>query len=144
MTHVRTIIRNAAIAALTGLVTSGSRVYPSRLLPLRDTDLPCLLITTNDEEIDGADVHAVLFERQLTLSVRCAAKVSGVLDDTLDTMIAEVETAISAHVFVQAKSVSLKSIRIDMDDSMDKPVGIAELSYVVTYYTAAGSPETAL
>lgn len=145
MSHVRQQLRDAAVTALTGLTTTGARVYPSRLLPLRDTDLPCLLVQTNDEEIIGADVHGVLQERTLRLVVRCAAKITGTLDDTLDAMIAEVEAALDAQTFGGlAKSVNLTSIGIDMDDALDKPSGIAEISYTVTYYTAAGSPGTAL
>ena len=33
------------------LATTGSRVFQSRVYPLRDADLPCLLISTDDEQI---------------------------------------------------------------------------------------------
>lgn len=145
MTHVRTQIRDAAVSALTGLATTGTRVYPSRLTPLRDADLPCLLVMTNDEDIAGADVHGVLQERTLRLAVRAVAKISGTLDDTLDTIVAEVETALDAQTFGGlAKSVNLAAISIEMDDALEKPAGFAELAYTVTYYTAAGIPGTAL
>lgn len=145
MTHVRTQIRDAAVTTLTGLTTTGARVYPSRLTPLRDADLPCLLVMTNDEEIAGADVHGVLQERTLRLAVRAVAKVSGALDDTLDAMVAEVETALYAQTFGGlAKSVNLAAISIEMEDALEKQAGFAELAYTVTYYTAAGSPGTAL
>lgn len=145
MTHVRTQIRDAAVTALTGLATTGIRVYASRLQPLPDAMLPGLVVTTNDEEIAGQDVHGVIQERTLRLVVRCAAKASATLDDTLDAMIADVETALDDQTFGGlAKSVDLKSIAVDMDDLLEKPVGAAELTYTVTYYTAAGSPGTAL
>ena len=144
MNHVRTQLRDAVVTALTGLATTGARVFASRLLPLRDTDLPCLLVTTNDETIAGQDVHGVLLERALRIGVRCVAKVSGTLDDTLDTMIAEVEITLAGETFGGlAKIVDLTAIGIDMDDSLEKPAGVAELSYTVTYYTATGVPGTA-
>lgn len=145
MTHVRTQIRNAAVAALTGLATTGARVYPSRLLPLHDVDLPCLLVNTNEEAIAGQDISGVFQERVLQMTVRAAAKVSGTLDDALDALVADVETALDAQTFGGlAKSVDLQTITVEMDDTQEKPVGIAEMGYRITYYTAAGSPGTAL
>ena len=52
MAHVRTSIRSAVASRLTGLTTSGSRVYPSRIHPLSDANLPCLRVYLDEEEID--------------------------------------------------------------------------------------------
>lgn len=50
MTLPRTTIRDAVVAALKAANTAaGSRVYPSRLRPLRSTDYPCLLVYTRRE-----------------------------------------------------------------------------------------------
>lgn len=146
MTHVRQQIREAAATALSGLVTTGARVFQSRLRPLRDADLPCLLVNTDDEEIDtlGMGVHPTQ-ERQLSLKVRCVAKDSSDLDDTLDTMLAEIEVALDGQTFGgKAKGIVLTGISIEMNDELEKPVGIATATYQVTYYTAAGSPGSAL
>lgn len=146
MTHVRQQIREAAATVLTGLSTSGAHVFQSRLRPLRDADMPCLLVNTDDEEIEtlGIGQHPTQ-ERQLVLKVRAVAKDSSDLDDTLDTMLAEVETALDGQTFSgKAKSIVLTGINIEMNDELEKPVGVATASYQVTYYTAAGSPGTAL
>ena len=146
MSHVRQQIREAAATTLTGLATTGARVFQSRLRPLRDIDLPCLLITTGDEQIEtvGISPHPML-ERQLALKVRAVAKDTTDLDDALDQMLAEIETALDGATFNgRADSIALTGIAIEMSDELEQPVGVATATYQVTYYTAAGSPGTAL
>lgn len=144
MSHVRQQIREAAAAALTGLTTTGARVFQSRIRPLRDADLPCLLVNTDEETIDGATIAGML-ERTLTLQIRAVAKVADDLDDTLDTMLAEVEVALATQTLGgRAKNIELTKIEIELNDDLEKPVGIATASYQVSYYTAAGIPGTAI
>lgn len=143
--HLRQQIREAIATTLTGLTTTGTRVYQSRLHTLADSNLPCLLVNTDSEEISALSVSEhPLLERSLTLRVRCVAKAVSNLDDTLDTMLKEVETAIGTAADITfgglVKSIAPQEIDIEMDDGVEKPVGIASLSYLVTYYTADGSP----
>lgn len=146
MSHVRQQIREAAATLLTGLTSTGARVYQSRIYTLRDTDLPCLLITTDDEQdvTLGLNEYAAQ-ERSLQLSIRCVSKQVADLDDKLDTMLAEVETAIGNQTLGgKAKTLQLESITIEMSDELEKPVGIATAVFRITYYTATGTPATAL
>jgi len=80
----------------------------------------------------------------MTLAVRCIGKAVANLDDTLDTMLKEVETALGTVTDPTyggiVKSMVPTGISIEMDDGLEKPVGIASLNYLVTYYTADGSP----
>ena len=146
MSHVRRQIREAAATVLTGLTTTGERVFQSRMRPLTDSDLPCLLINTDDEVIDTQGFDATpLQERELTLSIRAVAKQTATLDDVLDTILAEVETALAGQTLGdRAKGLLLEKINIEMNDELEKPVGIASDIYRVTYYTTAGTPGTAL
>ena len=145
MSHVRQQIREAAAAAVTGLVTAGSRVYQSRLHPLDATKLPCLLVNTDDESIDGLMIGSPdILDRKLTLSIRAVAKASANLDDTLDTMAAEIETALGVSTLGGlVKTLMLDGINIDMEQS-DKPVGIATLKYIANYMTVANAPAAAI
>lgn len=145
MSHVRQQIREAAAAALNGLTTTATRVYQSRLHPLDATKLPCLLVNTDDEDVLGMKISSPdLLDRHLTLSIRAVAKVSANLDDTLDTMASEVETALGTSVLGGlVKTLQLSGIVIDMEQG-DKPVGIATLKYVANYMTAANAPATAI
>lgn len=145
MTHARQSIREAAATLLTGLTTTGSRVHQSRLpyATLGDGELPALLVTTEDEQVTQATVHGRL-ERRLTLRVSGLAKAASNLDDTLDTIAAEVETALGASPTLSGKCTyhALTGISVGLDDSLEKPVGRVDLDFEVLYFTNAGSPGT--
>jgi len=141
MPHVRQQIREAAATLLTGLTTTGIRVSQSRMRPRADALLPALLIETNEEQITPNTIGTNL-QRDLTLTVRGVAKATSNLDDTLDTIASEVETAIAGGSTFSglAAQTALQRITVDFDDSTDKPVGVVALDYLVTYFTNAGTP----
>jgi hypothetical protein len=148
--HVRQQIREALATLLTGLTTSASRVYQSRILPLDDSELPALLIATNEEEIEALSVNAnPLLERSLSVAVTAVAKVSANLDDTLDSSIKEVETAINASVVANTlngliKDMVLQNIQVEMNAEADKPIGWAVMTIKATYYTQAAAPDISI
>lgn len=135
MAHARQTIREAAATLLTGLTTTGSRVFQSRMAP--QESLPCLLITTNDEEIVPGTIGN-LVERHLDLVIAAVAKATSNVDDTLDTIAAEVETAMASFTYRN----ELTRLEFDFDESLEKPAGRLSLTYRVIYLTAAGSPGT--
>ena len=91
------------------------------------------------------DVGVAVLMRTLELSIRCMAKATADLDDTLDTMLAEVEAALYEETLGgTVKSLDPVSIDVAMDDSTDKPVGVLTARYQATYFSHAGTPGTAL
>lgn len=146
MSHVRRQIREAAAAALTGLTTTGARVFQSRIHPLRDQDLPCLLISTDDEQIEAENaVAGGELTRDLTLTVRGVAKATANLDDTLDGIAEEVEPVLNgASLGGLVKRCTLEKIGVEMDDALEKPAGVITLEYRTTYFTSPALPGTAL
>lgn len=144
--HARQQIREAIAAAVTGLASTGNRVYQSRLYALRDPDLPCLLVNTDDEDIAPLTLHGpAQLERDLQVQVRGVAKVAANLDDTLDTLAAEVETALgNTTLSGLVRTLTLESIRVEFDDGLDKPVGVIALGYRASYFTVANAPTTAI
>ena len=144
MSHVRTDIRVAATALLGGLHTSGANVFKGRTYPRSERQLPCLLITTNDEpEIEEGAGQNPQLDRRLELVVRCAAMDSESVDDLIDTMIAEVEErmADAGTLSGLASNVSApRNIRLGFDDTLQKPLAIADVMFVVAYSTRARSP----
>ena len=137
MAHARQTIREAAATKVTGLTTTGSRVFQSRAVP--QESLPFLLITTNDEEIVPGTIGN-LIERQMELVVTGYAKQTSTVDDVLDTIAAEVETAMAGFTYRNA----LKSLAVDFEETLEKPVGLIRLAFVCTYLTATGTPGTPL
>lgn len=136
MPHARQTIREAAATLLTGLASTGSRVFQSRMVP--QTTLPCLLVTTDAEEIAPGAFEKQL-DRRLTLTVVGIAKATSNVDDTLDTIAAEVETALGSDYRYE-----LTGIDVDFDETLEKPAGRIALTYAYRYFTNAGAPGTVL
>lgn len=141
MAHARQTIRQAIATAVTGLTTTGARVYQSRLHTLRDANLPCLLVNTDEEVIDsGLGVKT----RLLSVKIRAVAKAAADLDDTLDTMAAEVETALAPGFTAGSKKLfaNLTEMQVEMVDELEKPAGVIALSFEVIYATTIAAPTT--
>lgn len=142
MAHARQRIRDALVAALAGL-SVGGRIYASRLIPLADTHLPCLLVNTDDEAIAGGDVGQLL-ERRIAVSIRAVVKAVATFDDDLDDLVAEVEARLAGNTLGNlVKALFLESIRIEFEE-LDRPVGVADMRFAAVYFTNAGAPGTTL
>jgi len=145
MAHVRKQIREAAATLVTGLAATGAHVFQSRGYPLKATDLPCLLVNTDDEDITTDSIGTLQLERTLRLGIRGVAKEAADLDDTLDAMLEQVETVLNGATFSgKAKTCVLTSVRIQMDAIQDKPVGVVDMGFTVIYFTAGSAPGTAI
>ena len=144
MSHAHTLIRNAAVAALTGLTTSGARVYGNRLYPMADANLPGLRVFLNDENVETDTIHAPAVQtRNVQLVVECCAKTNTSLDTTCDTMQEEVETALAAGFTAGAKSITpnLIASRYDFEEGAT-PVGVKRLIFDTEFFTLANAPGT--
>lgn len=146
MSHARQQIREAAALAVTGLTSTGANVFQSRKRPLSEAQLPALLVFTDDEAIDATSIHGpALLDRKLKLRIVGLAKDTSDLDDALDTIAAEVETALgNTTLGGKVQSLVLSGISVDFDDSTNKPVGEIALTYEANYFTHANAPATAL
>lgn len=147
MAHLRTQIRNALAARLTGLATTGSRVSTTQFYPVAPSSLPCLLIVTEDETVEAASIGwPPVLARELR--ARVVALVSGTSghEDALDQIAAEIEVAVAADRTLGGlvKSAQLVGLRPSFDAESDRPVGRMELLYVFVYRAVEGSPQTAL
>lgn len=141
--HVRQQIRDAAVTALTGLATTTTHVYPYRLQPMGDANLPGLRIYTNDEDISIASMGSRrLLDRALELVVEACVKETATFDDTLDDIIKEVEVALAGGL-TGAKYVTLKRIEIEASGDGEKDIGVARMTFEVPYNTAHNAPDVA-
>lgn len=147
MAHVRQQLRERAAATLTGLTTTGSRVYQSRIYPLGAANLPGLLIYTKSEDSEPETIgSARTVLRNLSLVVDGYVKAVSNFDDLVDTISAEVETAMGNDSTLNslAKNTYLESTEIEFDGEGDKPVGVVSLTYVIQYATIENAPQTAV
>lgn len=139
--HLHRQIREAVKTLLTGLTTTGSKVYPNRLHPLTEANLPGLRIFMDDEEVTGSGADKTQ-DRKPSLIVECCAKVATDLDDTLDQMSKEVEVALSGGITIGGFWMDAEYAGMQFDDAMaEKPAGVKRLRFFITYTAASNAPD---
>lgn len=146
MSHVRTQIRNAVASALTGLNTTGSNVFKSHVYPIGEDQLPGLTVHTLGEasELMAVSSSGTRMKRVLELSVTAYVKDASSSDETVDTIMVEVEEALQADATVRnlVKFITPRDLSIDYSGEGDVPVAIATQNFDVEYHTLIGDVET--
>lgn len=145
MAHVRKQIRDALATAVTGLATTGANVYTSRVYPISSASLPALLVYTKDESSEYETItkpRTVL--RTLSAVIDIYVQGNTTYDDTIDTIAAEVETALTdVTLSGLAKDLMITGFSTEFSGDPDQPVGTATLSIDIEYVTIEQSPEVA-
>lgn len=146
--HLRRQIREAVGTAVTGLTTTGSRVFQSRVYPAQSSDLPCLLVASKSETVEVLSIHYPRsLQRTLQLEIIAVAKATADLDDTLDGICKEVEIALANPVSglaSLARTITMVSTEMDYRGTAEKPVGSATMLYEVDYFAVENAPDAAL
>jgi hypothetical protein len=146
MSHVRQQIRDAAIADLTGLTTTGVQVFSARIAPLTAGELPGLNVLVRDESADWDAMGKIA--RTGRLIVEGWAQGGDGLLDKLDTIAAEVETAIydetkSMNLLLQNIGPPTTQIELpEPEEGAARRTGVVRIMFPLTYRTDLGAPET--
>ena len=140
--HIRQSIREAVVTAVTGLTTTGSRVYDSRILPQAASDLPCLRVYATTETSEEATL--VNLARTCNIVVQGIARATSEVEDTLDTIAEEVETAIAGATITGCKEIHIVSSELEFEGDGDNPHGMVTLTFAALYHTARATPGTAI
>ena len=145
MTHVRQSLRSAVVTAVTGLTTTGSRVYTAKVYPVQATEMPCLQVNTTAEDANPQDITLPgIVERRVTVEVVGMARDTSTLANTLDTIAEEVEAALGAGVSVSGKTIEMAYEGADVifSGELDQPVGTVSMRFAATLYTTSNAPGT--
>lgn len=143
MTHKRQQIRNAIVTAVTGLSTTGSRVYRTRLYALSPEKVPGLCVYAQSETVETATIGSNRTQiRILEIAVEGYAIEVTNLDNKLDQIGKEIEIAMASDVTLGnlCQDVLLKTIEIEYSGEGDRPAGTIRHIYEVQYATTEGSP----
>ncbi len=151
MPHARQQIRDAVATTLTGLATTGSNVFVSRVYPLENASLPGISIMTDNDvaEIDNTSAtngnRIVWANLGLIIKAHVQESASS-LDDTLDQIEVEVRQALLSDITLGglAKDIWWISSDITLEGENAKPIGLAEILFNVSYRVAASDPSTVL
>ncbi len=145
--HVRQQIREKIGTILTGLTTTGSNVYQSRVYPLENINLPALIIYTKSETSEPIVIGTDrVMSRELSVIVEGYVKATSNFDDTIDTISKEVEEAIAADRTLDglSKDCYLESTEIEYTGEGEKPLGYVSLTFITNYYVQETNPDVAV
>ena len=97
--HLRRQIRERVATTLTGLSTTGSNVFQSRIYPMESAGLPGLCVYTQEESVGIQSMGGTRnVSRDLTLIIEGYASASLNIDDTMDAIGKEVEVAMAGDI----------------------------------------------
>jgi len=145
--HIRQQIRERIGTTLTGLATTGSNVYQSRVYPLENSKLPALIIYTKSESSMPQEMGTNrTLQRDLQIVIEAFAKGTTNTDDTVDTIAKEIEVAMSNDTTHNDLAIDsfLETTEIDYNGEGDQPVASLSMVYNVTYITTENAPDVAL
>jgi len=144
MSHLRIQSRDAVIALLKGLATSGNNVFPKMFSAVPESITPCLEVHIADEVIELETTLGTM-DRSQVLEITALAQSTGDIEALLAGMLAEVEakmatdTTLSGLVdLVQPTGIS----DITIDGKGAKPTAEQSISYKIDYATLQGAPDT--
>lgn len=144
---------HAISARLTGLPSTGARVFTSRAWPLAEKDLPAWRVVGPDEDIEPQTVHAnALQEHRLQVELHGSVRATAALDDELNDMAAEA----LAPLFSTAPQVppdaldglkgkvqiTLRRIERKLATEGEAAVGLVLITVRAEFRTRASAPET--
>lgn len=144
--HLQKQIRDAAVTAVTGLSTTGSRVTPAAIWPTAEGADPELLVFTDTE---ASEMHAMgagkrAHQRELSLVIEGRANGSAA-EDALYSIQAEVEAAVldDSALLSLTKSLSLTATEKDRSVDGSRVQCNVSMTFTAVYRTAAADPTTA-
>lgn len=143
-THLHKQIRDALVAAMDNLVTTGARVYANRVYPLTDAELPALRIFIEEEEAEWQTSD--IYSRVLYCTIEACAKVNSSLDDTLDQISLEVEVSMAAAgitVDGSAMFPEYVGMRVAFEEA-DQPVGVKRMRWRLNFFNDSSTPNVLL
>jgi len=135
MANNRAAIRTALKTILSGATTAGTNVYSHRETALWKSELPAILIYSNEESTVPESLRATRYVRTLQLTVEARVEATSNVDNTLDALLAEIETIIVANPSITATVLSTvqtnTEIRVESDG--EKDIGVGVLTFECKY-----------
>lgn len=143
--HRRQAIRDQAVAAITGLPTTGANVFNELAFPFEQHQLPAWVVYTGEEVIETADMNQTQDRTLELVFVGVARGTHGdSVKDTLDTMLEELETALLVDpftLFTGLMAFELVSVEPELDAEDTDAVQMAfTVVFAAQYQTTEGAP----
>ena len=147
--HIAERIMAAVQAALTGLPTTGARVFRAYDLELETADLPALLLSMGGTAPLHVAVSSTLTGR-LEVEVTAVVAIAGVAGENVETALnrinAEVVRALKADytlggLVILVEEAGADAPALDVGSAADRPLAVQVSRFAVQYRRAWHDPE---
>lgn len=138
MAHARQAIRDDIVSTVSGLSTTGARVFRNRVYPMGESKLPGLLVYTESEEIEASTITPPRTQmRRMNVTIEAYVKAASNYDEALDTISEQIEEALALDVTRNglAKDTRITSFESEYSGEGDQPVAVGRLIIEVVYAT---------
>lgn len=152
--HVAKQVLDAVVTACTGLTTTGSNVFRSRVHTMTESTLPALLIYSREDVFEEEEVGMQTdgnkgYHFLLTLSIDAIEKDASetTAEDNLFEIRKEVQTALEADLTLSGKCKDLWLSEATVEDRTgagDSPVLGMVMLWQFRYRIKQGTPDTVL
>lgn len=147
--HVIQQVINAFATTVTGLTTTGARVYKDRIRNLAETELPALRIFDDREDIENETIINLPYmqNRTVVLTIEAVTKENNTLDATLNQIRKEVEVAIAANSTLGGLCklhCELKGAVKQRDGNIDVQAGKLIMTWHAIVLTMNNAPDVAI
>ncbi len=145
--HVREQIIEAVKTAVTGLPTTGPRVFRNRVSPLERNERPALIVrfppATEDVTADQLPAPRIM-DRTCRIDVTAIVSTQEDFDSLLNQISLEVETALAMPIVGPWKHLTLRRVDFNLTGTAEKPTGQTDMTYEARYFVREDAPGTAL
>lgn len=138
MSHPRTNIRNAVKTRLeTDIPSLSGKIFTTRIRPLYQAKLPCILIYTLKEPSEISTEAPREFMRSLQVVIEIVTKADDTLDDALDDLCLLVESSIfKEETFGGLVSDTiLQDTEVSVLGEGDRLIGSAAITLLMPYFS---------
>lgn len=135
MANSRADIRSALQSMLSGATSAGTNVYSNRRTALWESELPAILIYSNQESATPESQRVLRYIRTLELLIEVRVQATTAVDDDVDDLLGEIEDLIYADPSIGG--TVLKAIQTNtefrVDSDADQDIGVGVLTFECQY-----------
>lgn len=152
--HVAKQVLGAVVTTCTGLTTTGSNVFRSRVHTMTESSLPALLIYSREDVLEEEEIAMQTDGNKgksylLTVAIDAIEKDASetTAEDNLFEIRKEVQTALEADLTLGGKCKDLWLSEATVEDRTgagDSPILAMTMTWIIRYRIKQGAPDTVL
>lgn len=111
---------------------TGRPVFLSRVKTISPDELPCMIVTTNNEASEPLTVGKSR-TRIIELAIHVYERAFDDVDDIIDSLCVQIENAILNDTTISSKNIDLDEVSIEISNEGDQPIAVATMLYAAKF-----------